>query len=408
MKLTLLGQILTGALVLHQGFVVALLLSRREERKDHSLAMAVFFTANLVTSLPDLVSFFRPGLPVAPYDLMTMPFAVLLGPAFYFYARALVSPDPVRLSRRDVRHLGPSAATGLLVAGLFGFNGFVADQQMLVASDNRALIFNIAAALGLLVIFVGATSAYVVKTLRLLFRYRRSRFDFFASVEGRSLTWFEWMIGISALTWAVHLVLIVFDNSDVLQMHPDAQVVIETAWVYALSFMVLWQQVIFKPERHWSVKAADIVDKSEIGAPKYQRSALDEARARRIATKIERAMTDDRLYRNQAITLRQLSNHTQVPENYLSQVLNENLGKSFYEFINHWRIRDACVLLGEAGLSIIEVCEEVGFNSRSTFNAAFKKETGVSPSEFRAAIRSGAIPPATPGGTNHGMRAEID
>ena len=115
MKLTLLGQILTGALVLHQSFVVALLLSRREERKDHSLAMAVFFLANLITSLPDLVSFFRPGLQVAPYDLMTMPFAVLLGPALYFYARALVSPDPVRPSRQDLRHLGPSAATGLLV-----------------------------------------------------------------------------------------------------------------------------------------------------------------------------------------------------------------------------------------------------------------------------------------------------
>ncbi|HXI08061.1 MAG: helix-turn-helix domain-containing protein [Bradyrhizobium sp.] len=403
MKLTLLGQILTGALVLHQSFVVALLLSRREERKDHSLAMAVFFLANLITSLPDLVSFFRPGLQVAPYDLMTMPFAVLLGPALYFYARALVSPDPVRPSRQDLRHLGPSAATGLLVAGLLGFNGFPADQQFFVAPANRALLFNIVAACGLLGIFVVATSVYVVKTLRLLFRYRRSRFDFFSAVEGRSLTWFEWMIGISALTWAVHLVMLVFDSSDFLQMHPDARVLIETVWVYALSFMVLWQQVIFKPERHWTAKAADVVDKSE----KYQRSALDEERARRIAAKIERAMTDDRLYRNQGITLRQLSNHTQVPENYLSQVLNEILGRSFYEFINHWRIRDACVLLGEAKFSIIEVCEEVGFNSRSTFNAAFKKETGISPSEFRAAARSGASPVVSlPEGRTMDWRAE--
>lgn len=408
MKLTLLGQILTGALVLHQSFVVALLLSRREERKDHSLAMAVFFLANLITSLPDLVSFFRPGLQVASFDLLTMPFAMVLGPAFYFYARALVSPDPVRLSRQDLRHLGPSAATGLLIAGLLGFNGFQADQQVLVAPDNRALLFNIGAALGLLVIFVVATSIYVGKTLRLLFRYRRSRFDFFSSVEGRSLTWFEWMIGISAVTWAVHLVIIVFDNSDHLQIHPDTQVLIETAWVYALSFMVLWQQVIFKPERHWTAEPADVLGNSEIETPKYQRSALDEERAKRIATKIERAMTDDRLYRNQGITLRQLSNHTQVPENYLSQVLNEMLGKSFYEFINHWRIRDACVLLGEAKFSIIEVCEEVGFNSRSTFNAAFKKETGLSPSEFRATIRSGACSIVAPGQAGRGRRAEIN
>lgn len=403
MKLTLLGQILTGALVLHQSFVIALLLSRREERKDHSLAMAVFFLANLITSLPDLVSFFRPGLEVASFNLMTMPLTMVLGPALYYYARALVSPDPVRLSRQELRHLGPCVAAGLLVAGLLGFNGVQADQKAYIAPDNSALVFNIAAALGLVVVFVVATSVYVVKTLRLLFVYRRSRFDFFSSVEGRSLTWFEWMIGICALTWAVYLVMIVCANSDFLQVCPDAEVLVEATWVYALSFMVLWQQVIFKPERHWTAKAADIVETSEAGTPKYQRSALGEERAKRIAAKIERAMTDDRLYRNQGITLRQLSNHTQVPENYLSQVLNEILGKSFYEFINHWRIRDACVLLGEAKLSIIEVCEEVGFNSRSTFNAAFKKETGVSPSEFRAAVRRGACSIVAPDEAGQGL-----
>ncbi|MFM9976255.1 MAG: helix-turn-helix transcriptional regulator [Beijerinckiaceae bacterium] len=95
-------------------------------------------------------------------------------------------------------------------------------------------------------------------------------------------------------------------------------------------------------------------------------------------------MTRDKIYRRPNLTLRALSDHTTVSENHVSQALNEHLGKNFYEFINHWRIKDAMQLLQETEFSVIQVGDEVGFNSRSTFNAAFKKETGVTPSEFRS------------------------
>src|SRR5438105_13637388 len=96
----LLGQMLIGSLVLHQIFVVLLLLARREDRKDHSFAMAVFFLANMTTSLPELFGFFHPGPSAESFDLFAMPPVMILGPAFFFYGRALVSPDPLRLQVR--------------------------------------------------------------------------------------------------------------------------------------------------------------------------------------------------------------------------------------------------------------------------------------------------------------------
>jgi AraC-like DNA-binding protein len=202
------------------------------------------------------------------------------------------------------------------------------------------------------------------------------------------------MIGLLTLIWLVNLILIIDGMTlELLGISPDASAIVEAGWVYVLSFMVLWQQAIFKPYRHFHPQPEAEPAGAEPpanGAPKYQRSALDEGRGRRIASKIEKAMAEDRLYRNQGVTLRHLSDHTRVPENYLSQVLNEHLGRNFYEFINHWRIKDACGLLADEAFSIIEIGEEVGFNSRSTFNAAFKKETGLTPSEYRAALRGAA------------------
>jgi len=379
---------LIGCLVLHQIFVVLLLLARREDRKDHSVAMAVFFLANMTTSLPDLFGFFHPEPPDQPLALFAMPPVMILGPAFFFYGRALVSPDPLRLQAREVSHLLPSFTALVIVCAMFWLNGGRLESATLFSAQGRFLSFNIAATLALLAIFLVVTSFYVGKTLRLLLRYRRTKFDYFASVEGRSLTWFEWMIGISAVIWGANIILILGEGSDTLQVPPAVQAAIEAAWVYTLSFMVLWQQAIFKPHRYRNQSGAEEKD-ADGSAPKYQRSALDEERGLRIAAKIERAMRDDQLYRKQGVTLRHLANHTHVPENYLSQALNEYIGKNFYEFINHWRIRDARILLQKQEISIIEVSEQVGFNSRSTFNAAFKKETGLSPSEYRTSARNG-------------------
>lgn len=415
MKITLVGQMLTGALVMHQLFVILLLLTRREERKDHSHAMAAFFAANLMTSVPEIVGFFHPGKHIDLGEMLSTPFLMLLGPAIFFYARALVAPEVVRLGRRDLWHLAPFAAVLIAVIAITPIvHGAMAVVEAALTSQSSAsneilsrmaqppasperppltpaIIVVVGVSVAIVLSFIVLTTSYILRTLRLLARYRRSKYDFFAAIEGRSLTWFEWFIGVMAIIWFVNMAIILDDMTvEWLNLSPDTSSIIETCWVYVLSFMVLWQQAIFKPYRHFHPPQPvepEVGDGISTNGGKYQRSALDDERSRRIASKVEKAMAEEKLYRNQGITLRHLSDHTRVPENYLSQVLNEYLGRNFYEFINHWRIKDACRLLADDAFSIIEIGEEVGFNSRSTFNAAFKKETGLTPSEYRANLR---------------------
>ena len=70
----------------------------------------------------------------------------------------------------------------------------------------------------------------------------------------------------------------------------------------------------------------------------------------------------------------------------LSILINHNLNQHFFDFVNGYRIRKAMEILQnpkKSELTILEILYEVGFNSKSSFNTAFKKHTGITPTEFR-------------------------
>lgn len=75
-----------------------------------------------------------------------------------------------------------------------------------------------------------------------------------------------------------------------------------------------------------------------------------------------------------------------IQSKFISQVINELYNQNFCEYINAIRIDEAKSILRDnnfAHKTILEVCYEVGFNSKSTFNAVFKKQTGRTPSKYR-------------------------
>jgi len=77
-----------------------------------------------------------------------------------------------------------------------------------------------------------------------------------------------------------------------------------------------------------------------------------------------------------------------IPAQHLSQTINEQLNQTFSEFINIYRVEEAKRLLLDTRkkhISILAIAEEVGFNSKSSFNAVFKKYANITPSEFRKA-----------------------
>lgn len=118
---------------------------------------------------------------------------------------------------------------------------------------------------------------------------------------------------------------------------------------------------------------------------KYARSSLDAATTERIRRKLETALATPELCRDSLLNLRTLSRGINEKAHYVSQVINQDLNSNFYELVNRHRIAQAKQLLADApDQTVLEIALAVGFNSKSTFNAAFRRDTGMMPSEFRA------------------------
>ncbi|MCY4334687.1 MAG: AraC family transcriptional regulator [Litoreibacter sp.] len=73
-----------------------------------------------------------------------------------------------------------------------------------------------------------------------------------------------------------------------------------------------------------------------------------------------------------------------MSDNYVSQVLNEKIGQSFFDFVNSYRVKEAQTRLLNSDETILAIAYDIGFNSRSSFYTAFKKGTGQTPTAFRS------------------------
>jgi AraC-like DNA-binding protein len=92
----------------------------------------------------------------------------------------------------------------------------------------------------------------------------------------------------------------------------------------------------------------------------------------------------DKIYRDPEISIQSLSILLEINTYQLSIILNEKMNMNFRAFINFYRLGEAQQLLTlEPGKTILEIAFEVGFNSKTSFNTLFSKETGLSPREYR-------------------------
>ncbi|WP_433834015.1 helix-turn-helix domain-containing protein [Flavobacterium anhuiense] len=117
---------------------------------------------------------------------------------------------------------------------------------------------------------------------------------------------------------------------------------------------------------------------------KISSKKIDSADAIIWSEKLENAMLEKSLYKNPNLTLQDLSQEINISSHQLSQFLNNNLGKNFTSFVNEFRINEACKIITSTDkLTLESIGYDVGFNSKSTFFAAFKKHMGTTPLNYQ-------------------------
>lgn len=111
---------------------------------------------------------------------------------------------------------------------------------------------------------------------------------------------------------------------------------------------------------------------------------MEESEAALLLEKLQNKMIEKSLYKNANLSLQDLSKELNVTPHQLSQFLNNNLGKNFTSYVNELRINEACIIIrSNDKLTLESVGYDVGFNSKSTFFAVFKKHTGTTPLNYQ-------------------------
>ncbi len=122
---------------------------------------------------------------------------------------------------------------------------------------------------------------------------------------------------------------------------------------------------------------------------KYKNKKIDKNQAQFIIIKLEVLMKEDRQYINPNLKLIDLASDLNILPHTLSQLLNDNLGKSFSTFVNEYRIDHAKkILQNNVNLTLEAIGYDCGFNSKSTFFSTFKKMTGQTPSVYQKQTRT--------------------
>ena len=100
-------------------------------------------------------------------------------------------------------------------------------------------------------------------------------------------------------------------------------------------------------------------------------------------------MDGEHPWKNSELTLADLAERLHTTPHKLSEVLNTEIGETFYDFVNGYRVREVQrrIAAGEArALKILSLALDAGFASKSTFNQVFKKHTSQTPSDFRQTV----------------------
>tara|TARA_R110002072_G_scaffold196193_1_gene353632 strand:+ start:1761 stop:3062 length:1302 start_codon:yes stop_codon:yes gene_type:complete len=383
--------------------VAVMLISFAASPRDPRFVLGLFMALYGLSFVGELgiVTGFLTALPQAVVPILIAP--LFLGPVLYVYICILVDGPASIRGGWLVRHAIAPGFGALVGCALLAVPGedLMALLRDEVPEGGVTLVLAILTALLVQAYTAVLTLVYLIKgylKLRLHGAHIRSEFS---NLERKTLTWVRYALISLGLFWIATMAADLTGLTD----DPVAAVALgmsELLIFYIMAISGMRQGVIFgstepEPPAGGSKPPVTVTD-TALADPvspepeavngavsKYAKSGLTEADMARISAKIRQAMERDVVYENSNLSLTQLSRHIGVQAAYVSQTLTQEIGANFYDFVAQARIRAAMKQLADPANqeSILTIALDVGFNSKSTFNSAFKRVCGTTPSNWR-------------------------
>ncbi|HEY6010472.1 MAG TPA: helix-turn-helix transcriptional regulator [Nitrospirota bacterium] len=394
--------ILVGAV---QGFFLAIVLAivRKGNRKANLFLAAVLFT-NCLGLLDGFLEVTDSYVRYPRFIGVFWPEYYLFGPFLYFYVKELSSPKQRKTSWLQLLHFLPAVISALSLLPFYFMNANEKVRVWSLMNDSLKGLHISPIHAGLLsAVFQRVT--YLLVSFRLIAAYSERIKQRYSSIEQISLSWLRslLLLFLALCSFCVFYALFAASLGISREAHYSFYLAL-TAATFVIAVKVFIQPEIFyqleavnraeeiRPDRDiesaTSEAPADVADATNDQASrgKYQKSGLSEERAVEIKQQLVNVMEIKKPFLEPELTLTDLSNELLISPHHLSQVINRALNKSFFDFVNEYRVQEAKRLLlspESCHLSILGIALDAGFNSKSAFYSAFTKQVGMTPSEFR-------------------------
>jgi AraC-like DNA-binding protein len=288
-------------------------------------------------------------------DIFNMPVILLLGPSIYFYMLSLTQ-DKIVLHKKDLLHFIPPVITVVSTVFIIIFESMEADYIRYRNMNLHSLLSYVN------IIIIGSMLAYFFVSIGSVFRGIK---------KGNPVH--HWILIFLTLVFS-GLIIGIFGIVVILTQLMVMAIVINIFTSIIILGIFLFSQRYPYILQHGTVT----VNK------KKSKSRLSKIDLRELDKQLDILMKEEKFFCDEDLTLKRLSDALEVTPHQLSEYLNEYHNKNFNSYINTYRINEAKeLLLTELNRNALSIAYASGFNSYSAFHSFFKKETGLSPADFR-------------------------
>ena len=309
--------------------------------------------------------------------LFFVPFmqVLLIGPVVYFYTKSLLNLK-FRLSKKDVFHFIPAILYGIYSLVVFVTDKLILDDYYFYEDGRDKDLANWYQAAGLI-----SMTAYLVMSLRYYSNYKKLLFD---KVSYADTIVFQWIRNFMLAFLGILILRVLF-----FILNPEWGNFGSQFWHYiAFSFVFYYiaitgysngiKQSTLQVEKLMAVNVFD----EEISTVKLETDENDFAEWKE---KLSNLMSEQQLFKNPRLTLSHVAEALDTTSKMVSSIVNTSFNMNFNDFVNHYRIEAVKKELnaGEHHRStLLGIALDCGFNSKATFNRAFKKSTSLSPKDY--------------------------
>lgn len=313
--------------------------------------------------------------------LFFVPFmqVLLIGPVVYFYTKSILNAS-FKISKNDYIHFLPAVLYGIYSLIIFVTDKLVLDDYYFYADGRDKDLANWYQIAGLI-----SMAFYLILSLRYYFNYKKLLFE---KVSYADTLLFKWIQNFMIAFLAILILRVVFFITN-----PEWGNFGSQFWHYiAFSFVFYYIAVtgysnIIKQTtlRNENLKVINVFEDDISVAKTTSKTNPTESSALKWKDELSSLMIQKKLFENPRLTLSDVAIELDTTTKIISSVVNSGFNMNFNDFVNHYRIEAVKEKLykGEQTTStLLGIALDCGFNSKATFNRAFKKSTDLSPKAY--------------------------